>query len=103
VEDQARHSEWLGFFGSLLMNGEVLALIPPGHVWLWLLLDADALLRPRSSPEFMVSQLSIVLSMWHRAVTARPSGDAMEVISRLESVIKTLGYIETFPRVHSIV
>jgi len=101
VDDQEKHIDWRRYFGPLLVSGEVLALIPPGHVWLWLLLDADPLLRPRSSPEFMVSQLSIVLSMWHRAVTARPSGDAMEAIDRLENVIKTLGYIETVPRVRN--
>jgi hypothetical protein len=96
IDDQENHADWSGQFGPLLAEGEVFAFIPPAHVWLWLLLEDDELLRPRSSPEFMVSQLSIVLSMWHRAVTGRPSGG--EAMSRLDNVLKPLGFIQTLPR-----
>ncbi len=97
IKVQEDHGEWRDDFGHWLQAGEVFALIPPAHVWLWLLLQqADRTRRPRSSAEFMVSQLSIVLSMWHRAVTGRPSGG--EAMNRLDHVLKPLDIIVPLPR-----
>lgn len=96
AREQTAYEGWREHFGQWLGEGEVFALAPRGYVWLRLLLEADKGLRPRSSAKFMVSQLSLVLSMWHRTVTARPSGK--EAPDRLNDVIRPLGYITTLPR-----
>jgi hypothetical protein len=83
-------------FASALAEGQVFAFIPPGHVWLWLLLDAEDRLRPRSSSTFMVSQLSVVLSMWHRSVTARPTGKPEHALKQC-AVIENMGYASPYP------
>lgn len=96
VAVQHDYSDWRYDFATWLGSGEVFAMVPTGYVWLSLLIDAEEELRPRSSAEFMVSQLSIVLAMWHRAVTSRGSGSTDEAIRKLNH-IKMLGYIQSLP------
>jgi hypothetical protein len=91
IEEEAVYDAWSDKFADWLAGGEVFALAPRAHVWTKLLLQADAQLRRGKPSTFLVSQLSVVLSMWHRAVTGRPSGS--EAPDRLEKVLRPLGLV----------
>jgi hypothetical protein len=55
-----------------LVEGEVLALAPAGHVWSKLLLESRVQLK-QVRDRFLVNQLACILSLWHRAVTGARS------------------------------
>jgi hypothetical protein len=58
-------------FADWIARGEVLAVSPGAHIWAKLLLESRTELRhSQDKSTFMVSQLSALLSVWHRAVTS---------------------------------
>lgn len=79
-------------FGTWLESGDVLALSPPAWAWSKLLLDVRETSHDPSRPAFMVSQLSVILSLWHRTVTQRlEQGSSRDLI---DQVLEPLGLIE---------
>jgi len=69
IADQEKVKNWSRDegFAQWLLNGEVLALSPGAHVWAKLLHDSRDEIKPSDEPNFMISQLAALLSIWHRA------------------------------------
>jgi hypothetical protein len=72
ITDQETAAEWAAEgFAEWIARGEVLAVSPGAHVWGKLLLASERDIRCSGEKSaFMVSQLSALLSIWHRAVTS---------------------------------
>jgi hypothetical protein len=69
-ESNAAYLQWLGrHFASWLHRGEVLPEHRPSFVWSRLLLGSRDHLIQGGEGSFMRSQLSVLLAMWHDAVT----------------------------------
>jgi hypothetical protein len=95
IEDQERVRNWSQDegFAEWLLNGEVLAVSPGAHVWAKLLHDSRNKIKPSDEPNFMISQLAALLSIWHRAeVSAGGQDEAAEQI--LENRLWQLGLVE---------
>jgi hypothetical protein len=87
-----QYDSWLrNGFGEWLASGEVLALAPPAWVWSKLLLDVRDQIRAKPPGRFMVSQIGVILSLWHRAVTHRPPASSKR---QLNEVLRPLGLVE---------
>jgi hypothetical protein len=72
-------------FTDWLIGGDVLAVSPGAHVWAKLLHDSRDDIKVSSAPAFMMSQLSTILSIFHRAAVSRGNRDkaAEQVLKRL--------------------
>jgi hypothetical protein len=86
-------------FAEWLASGEVLALAPPGWAWSKLLLDSRDVLESYSSTSFLLSQLSVILSLFHRSVMPRDNGGKRSEGKRKSSdqivdVLAPLGLVE---------
>jgi hypothetical protein len=83
------YDKWIAAgLGTWLESGDVLALSPPAWILSKLLLDVREHSHDQSPPAFLVSQLSVILAMWHRSVTQR-LGPGF-----LDQVLEPLGLVE---------
>ena len=88
----AEYDTWRNGFGDWLSSGEVLALAPPGWAWSKLLLESRDFIRDRQPSAFLVSQLGVILSLWHRAITQRAQEPSTW---HLTSVLRPLDLVES--------
>jgi hypothetical protein len=71
MSEQADFASWpAGGFAEWLTSGTVLARVPGGHILCRLLLETyPQMNRPTGGGTFMVSQLSVILALWHGGAT----------------------------------